>query len=162
VFTILTIEYSSMLNIREMPPTTVVRLRRKNGAIVSDCDVYIGRAAYQGGWNLPASKWANPYRIDGSTPAARQKCLTQYAAYIRSSPELMAALPELRGKVLGCWCGSGLDPAAHGTPNCHGDVLVLLSNEASAATRPRKTAPSPPRVTLPDLSDPIWDEIGRQ
>jgi hypothetical protein len=34
-------------------------------------------------------------------------------------PELMAALGEIRGKVLGCWC----KPAA-----CHGDVLARLAD----------------------------------
>jgi hypothetical protein len=32
----------------------------------------------------------------------------------------MAALPELKGKVLGCWCA----PSA-----CHGDVLMRLVNK---------------------------------
>jgi hypothetical protein len=31
----------------------------------------------------------------------------------------MAALPELRGKKLGCWCKPG---------PCHGDVLAELAN----------------------------------
>jgi hypothetical protein len=32
----------------------------------------------------------------------------------------MAALPELKGRVLGCWCA----PLA-----CHGDVLAQLAND---------------------------------
>ena len=32
------------------PRTTVVRLRRAQGVVVQDCDVYIGRACQQGGW----------------------------------------------------------------------------------------------------------------
>jgi len=39
----------------------------------------------------------------------------------------MAALPELRGKVLGCWCA----PKA-----CHGDVLVSLANAGHLAPPP--------------------------
>jgi hypothetical protein len=36
---------------------------------------------------------------------------------VEAKPELIAALPELSGKKLGCWC----------KPNpCHGDVLVDL------------------------------------
>lgn len=37
-----------------------------------------------------------------------------------SSPTLLAALPELKGKVLGCFC----KPKA-----CHGDVLADLVNK---------------------------------
>ena len=36
-------------------------------------------------------------------------------------PALLAALPELRGKRLGCWCA----PQA-----CHGDVLAQLADQA--------------------------------
>jgi len=68
-------------------------------------DVYIGRP----------SKWGNPFVIgpDGD----RGEVIAKYRAYLLASPGLMAALPELRGKVLGCWC----KPAA-----CHGDVLAEL------------------------------------
>lgn len=70
-------------------------------------DVYIGRP----------SKWGNPFAIgrDGT----RAEVIEKFRAHLESSPHLMAALPELRGKVLGCWC----------TPQaCHGDVLLELAN----------------------------------
>lgn len=83
-----------------------------------ECDVYIGRACY--GW--PESKWANPFKVgrDGT----RVQVIEKYRDYILGSPELVAALPELRGKILGCWC----NPLA-----CHGDVLVELVNDLPAA-----------------------------
>ena len=61
------------------------------------------------------SKWGNPYQIgrDGT----RQEVIAKYRAWIIQQPALMAALPELAGKVLGCWCA----PKA-----CHGDVLAEL------------------------------------
>jgi hypothetical protein len=70
-------------------------------------DVYIGRP----------SKWGNPFVIgpDGD----RSEVIAKYRVYLLASPELVAALPELRGKVLGCWC----KPLA-----CHGDVLAELAN----------------------------------
>lgn len=40
----------------------VVRLRRQNGVVVQDCDLYVGRECTMGGWNLPRSKWAGPIR----------------------------------------------------------------------------------------------------
>lgn len=68
-------------------------------------DVYIGRP----------SKWGNPFVIgkDGN----RQEVIKKYKQYVLNSPELMKSLPELKDKVLGCWC----KPQA-----CHGDVLIKL------------------------------------
>ncbi len=66
-------------------------------------DVYIGRS----------SKWGNPFIIgkDGS----REEVIQKYDVWLDTQPELLAALSELKNKVLGCWC----HPKA-----CHGDVLV--------------------------------------
>ncbi len=71
-------------------------------------DVYIGRP----------SKWGNPFVIgkDGS----RTEVIKKYAGWIKTKPELLASLEELRGKTLGCWCAP--------LP-CHGDVLTKLANE---------------------------------
>ena len=71
-------------------------------------DVYIGRP----------SIWGNPFVIgvDGD----RDRVIRLYEEYVRGSPELMKALPELKGKILGCWC--------HPLP-CHGNVLVKLIEE---------------------------------
>ncbi len=69
------------------------------------CNVHIGRP----------SKWGNPFYIgkDGT----REEVIEKYRVWIKTRPKLMAALPELLGKTLGCWC--------HPKP-CHGDVLVEL------------------------------------
>lgn len=69
-------------------------------------DVYIGRP----------SKWGNPFAIgrDGT----RAEVIAKYRAWLPTQPHLVAALPELRGKVLGCWCAPY---------QCHGDVLVEMS-----------------------------------
>jgi hypothetical protein len=93
---------------------TVVRMRRKNGVVVQDCTLYVGRACNFGGWRLKKSKWANPFR--GAAPTV----VRQFRAYIEKQPELLAALPELGGHTLGCWCKPG---------PCHGDVLVQLYRE---------------------------------
>lgn len=78
-------------------------------------DVYIGRP----------SKWGNPFTLpDGvarkDDGTARARVIAQYRTWIKTQPLLLAALPELRGKTLGCWCA----PKA-----CHGDVLLELANE---------------------------------
>jgi hypothetical protein len=73
-----------------------------------DFDVYIGRP----------SKWGNPFIIgrDGD----RNEVVRKYEAYIRANQSLINALPELRNKVLGCWCSP---------KSCHGDVLIKLLEE---------------------------------
>jgi hypothetical protein len=68
-------------------------------------DVYIGRG----------SKWGNPFIIgkDGN----RDEVISRYEVYIMNNPSLIAALPELIDKTLGCWC----KPKA-----CHGDILKIM------------------------------------
>lgn len=63
------------------------------------------------------TRWGNPFVIgnDGD----RDEVIAKYRAWIKTQPDLLAALPELRGKVLGCWC----KPDA-----CHGDVLAELAD----------------------------------
>ena len=71
-------------------------------------DVYIGRG----------SKWGNPFKIgkDGN----RDEVIAKYEEYIRNNTELLNALPELKNKVLGCFCRP---------KDCHGDVLIKLLKE---------------------------------
>lgn len=79
-------------------------------------DVYIGGKTPR--YNMPESKWHNPFKIDRD--GTREEVIEKYRQYLLSNPALMACLPELKGKVLGCWCS----PKA-----CHGDVLVELANK---------------------------------
>ena len=105
------------LQVKEL--TRVVRLKKsaKEGEPQQDCDVFIGKGMKNDYWDLPDSIWMSPKFI---TPYNAVQTLPHYEKHIRSSPKLMAALPELIGKVLGCWCKP--EP-------CHGDVLVKLVNE---------------------------------
>lgn len=84
---------------QEVPETKVVNIKH------AKCDVYIGRP----------SDWGNPFRIgpDGT----REEVLRKFRGWILEQDELIARLPELRGKRLGCYC----KPEA-----CHGDILVEL------------------------------------
>jgi hypothetical protein len=99
------------------PLTTVVKIQRRNGLVVQDCDVYIGRQVSRGGWNLPTSKWANPFTV--AKAGSVEKAVALFEAYLSKNQELMASIGELRGKVLGCWCKPG---------PCHGDILAKLAN----------------------------------
>lgn len=70
-------------------------------------DVYIGRPG----------QWGNPFEIgkDGN----REEVIEKYRQWIQTQPRLLAQLPMLKGKRLGCFC----KPKA-----CHGDVLMELLN----------------------------------
>lgn len=95
--------------------TTRVRIRRRGDKIVQDCDVYIGRKWTMGGWDLPASPFANPYR---ATNIKEQDVVAMYREYILDKPKLLKLLPTLKGKILGCFCEL--------TERCHGDVIIEL------------------------------------
>ncbi len=76
--------------------------------------VYIGR-------NMPRRRlagngWGNPFVIgeDGN----REEVIEQFRTWLMVHPELLARLPELSGKKLGCWCWP---------KPCHGDVLAALA-----------------------------------
>jgi hypothetical protein len=84
-------------------------------------DIYVGRP----------SKWGNPFThiADRKTQAefvvaTREEAVAKYEKWLMTQPQLLAALHELRGRVLGCWC----DPLS-----CHGNVLARLSNEGDNA-----------------------------
>jgi hypothetical protein len=81
-------------------------------------EVYIGRGFR--GWRK--SKWANPFNLPrDATPEQREEVIAIYRRWLLHRPDLLAALPELRGKDLVCWCA----PEA-----CHGHVLLELAAAA--------------------------------
>jgi hypothetical protein len=63
------------------------------------------------------SVWNNPYRLrkDGD----RDQCCDKFEVYLQTRPDLLSRLPELRGKVLVCWCHP---------KRCHGHYLARLAN----------------------------------
>ena len=88
-----------------------------NGITVSDADIYIGRKICNQSWDLPTSKWSNPFYVKNYIHD--EKSLWDYEQYIRGS-KLWDSLEELEGKTLGCWCWPS---------PCHGDILVKLLEE---------------------------------
>jgi hypothetical protein len=89
------------------------------------------------GWRLPPNtvcvsrpgKWGNPYGWNHLVPelgekAAKARAVELFKAHLASNAELQAALHELRGKNLCCWCG----------PNspCHANVLLEAANGGPA------------------------------
>jgi hypothetical protein len=101
-----------------MAATTVVNITgHRDDPHLTDV-VYVGRAMYRGGWRLRASPLANPFRIgcDGD----RGEVIAKYRDYLLGHPDLLALLPDLRGKRLGCWC----KPLP-----CHADVIAEFADQ---------------------------------
>jgi Domain of unknown function (DUF4326) len=69
------------------------------------------------------SRWGNPYSHQDDTlaqfkVATRALAIQAYLGWLATQPALLQALPELHGKVLGCWC----------VPRpCHGEILARLA-----------------------------------
>lgn len=68
-------------------------------------DIYIGRG----------SKWGNPFHI--GIHGTREEVIEMYRQYLLSNETLLKDLPELKDKVLACYC----KPL-----KCHGDILIEL------------------------------------
>lgn len=92
-------------------PATGPRVLNKRHDGVPPGAVYVGRP----------TKWGNPFGLADGT---REDVIARFREHLLGSPDLLAALPELRGRDLVCWCAP--------LP-CHADVLLELSNAASAA-----------------------------
>ncbi len=71
-------------------------------------NVYIGRG----------SKWGNPFKIgkDGT----REEVIKKYRSYLLNDKYLISCLPEIKNKVLGCYC----KPLP-----CHGDILIEICDK---------------------------------
>lgn len=72
--------------------------------------VYVGRP----------TKWGNTFSHKYNTKAiyktdTREEAVRRYEDYLLANRELIAALVELKGKVLGCWCSPKL---------CHAQILA--------------------------------------
>jgi len=74
----------------------------------SEYDIYCGRPSIFG----------NPFEI--GTDGTRKEVIEKFKKYLLDNKELLSKVPELRGKILGCWCA----PKA-----CHCDVLAELAND---------------------------------
>lgn len=86
---------------------TLPRIFNKHTHGIPAGAVYIGRG----------SPWGNPFIIgrDGS----RAEVIAKYEAWIDTQPQLLARLPELKGRGLVCWCFP---------KSCHGEGLRRRAN----------------------------------
>ena len=79
-------------------------------------DVYVGRP----------TKWGNPFTYIKNRPTladsyvgSQKEAADKYKKWIKTQPELMASLYELKDKTLGCWCNKN-------SRDCHCKVLIEL------------------------------------
>lgn len=89
-------------------PTRVVHCKKEKH------DVYVGRPSILG----------NPFSHLPGTLAvyhvsSREEAISMYAEWIKTQPEIMALVPELKGLTLGCWC--------HPLP-CHAHALAKMAD----------------------------------
>ncbi len=100
-----------------MPVVVNARGRKPNE--VGPNEIYVGRST-RNGWRK--SRWGNPFTVrPNATQEQRADVIAMYRRWVLHRPDLLAVLPELRGKDLICWCA----PEA-----CHGDVLLELANKS--------------------------------
>jgi hypothetical protein len=72
------------------------------------------------------SDWGNPFELPGD--GTRDEVCDHYAEhYFPFKPSLKKRLPELKGKVLVCWCHP---------ERCHGDYLAFLANSTTEEFTP--------------------------
>lgn len=126
-----------------------------------DHDVYIGRE--DRGRGLPASPWANPYKIvQGSR--SREETLRLYEVHLMKESSLKSRLSELSGKRLICSCPPHV--------RCHGDSIIDLfkahfPESRSDGLAPTRQLPSSEAdqatsdededgVTRPKLGEGLW------
>ncbi len=105
-----------------------VRIRIRKGAVVQDCDVYVGRKCTMGGWNTIRKvakgndRWHNPFKGDGA--------VEKYDLYIRklikSDPNMMIDLKSFGGKTLGCFC---VNQGTIDNPLCHATIIAKIYSE---------------------------------
>ena len=95
----------------------VLNIRICAGRKAPDGAVYIGPAFTRGRYLLIESRWINAFETvrDGM----RADVIAKHRAWPCDQPDLMAALPELRGHDPVCRCA----PDA-----CHDDILIQMAN----------------------------------
>lgn len=86
------------------------------------CDVFVGRGG---------SLFGNPYSHREDTLAAykvatREEALAKYTEWLKSQPTLLALIPSLRGKSLGCYCRPA--KGFRGKLMCHAQIIAGLAD----------------------------------
>jgi hypothetical protein len=100
-------------------PTTVVNVRGMTDAdLEREGVVYVGRPTRRA--KAAACRKGHPL----GNPFVGEGALDRYIDHVLSRPDLLALLPALKGRALGCWCGSWRP----GEPDlmCHATIIAML------------------------------------
>lgn len=121
--------------------TTVIDLHDRRGDPEADPDLnsavlYVSRRQWWGpGRLLDEHPLKNPHLVDKPCRArgchgivhTRVEAISAYGRRLLAHPDLLALVPELRGKTLACWCAPEL---------CHAHVLAVLAETPELEMRP--------------------------
>lgn len=125
---------------------SVVRtLTRVVNVSLDPFDIYVGRsmprrrfrdAHVPPNWHhdhvglVAESPLGNPFKIGQRTPQMdRSEAIGRYWEWLIERPELMALVPALQGKRIGCWCAPRGGLFGHDYPFvCHGQILAALAD----------------------------------
>ena len=86
-----------LCNVGKGKDDALVSWARETGVLV-----YIGRRSLRRPDLGPTSPWWNPFRVYSELD--RVPACEAFARHLARTPDLLARLPELHGRVLGCWC----------------------------------------------------------
>lgn len=107
--------------------------------------VHANRAAYDVLVDR-TTKWGNPFKHTSLwmvkpefRAQTRAEAIAKFEIWIHTQAHLIAALPELKDRVLACWC----DPLP-----CHAKVLVRLANGLCATCDEPYTEPPTARAMI--------------
>jgi hypothetical protein len=135
---------TTVVSIKDHPDFNAKRSRNDNDPTRNPNDVYIGR--YTPTWSpygyYQESPWHNPYVVDlmdkkgvviEKRDGTRAKVIEKFLKYAfgepcvtfkgktpQTPPDLLAQIPNLKGKRLGCWCKP---------EDCHGDLLAAWADD---------------------------------
>lgn len=130
----------------ELTMVISVRGRNRDELLANPKFQYVGRPVYRGSLNWKGSIWSNPFKVGMKRHAAirilgedidnepraetidARLCLIFYKEWLREKSGLMSRIPELRSKVLGCWCIDWY-PGQSQETFCHAIFLAQLANK---------------------------------
>jgi hypothetical protein len=114
---------------KKCKPIPVCLKRTKKDGIVQG-GLYVGRRFKMGDWDVPASRFGNPFKYDSPDPATNvtsvEDLRVKYRNHIMSDPEKVAQLPNLLGERIACWCIGKKEKDGR---ICHARILADIVEE---------------------------------